>query len=214
MIASQFKNCRIATLTDGDNRRTANVKDDSIDNEDDSNEDLFEDELPPGVDDENIQSDETEPDVLPKMVCKEETLRTLIHNLCNKYIDIFSRKMHKDPAKLVPLSLEVDTTKWFQRGHALPPREMSPSKQDAVYDTTKNMLNNGLIELSQARAWSQVVLAKKPNGTWRFCVDYRALNDCLKALGWPIPNIKSLFQRLGNRKARYFAVVDLTQGYW
>ena len=65
----------------------------------------------------------------------------------------------------------------------------------------------------QALAWSQVLLVKKPSGAWRFCVDYRELNDCLVALGWRIPNIKQLLERLGTRKAKYFAVVDLTQGY-
>jgi hypothetical protein len=32
-------------------------------------------------------------------------------------------------------------------------------------------------------------------------------------MGWPIPNIKQMFTRLGRKKAKYFAVVDLTQGY-
>lgn len=36
---------------------------------------------------------------------------------------------------------------------------------------------------------------------WRFCVDYRKLNERVQSMGWPIPNIDRLFTRLGAKKA-------------
>ena len=32
--------------------------------------------------------------------------------------------------------------------------------------------------------------------------------------GWPIPNIKHVLERISRTKAKYFAVLDLTQGYY
>ena len=32
-------------------------------------------------------------------------------------------------------------------------------------------------------------------------------------MGWPIPNIKQLLDRLGAIRLKYFGVVDLTSGY-
>ena len=69
-----------------------------------------------------------------------------------------------------------------------------------------------LVQPSNATAWSQVHLTPKPNGKWRFCLDFRNLNDQTESQGWPIPNIKQVLQRISQSKAKYFAVLDLTQG--
>jgi hypothetical protein len=55
---------------------------------------------------------------------------------------------------------------------------------------------------------------KEGHGKWKFCIDFRALNDASKPLEWPIPNIKQMILRIGQRRANYFAVIDLTQGYY
>ncbi len=214
----RFKNCTLATLSNGIVRRVSNnvtqdQVDDYIPEDGNTTDESFEEELPPGIDSDDIHPNSAE-DNLPKMVCNDPALRAQIADLCLRYADVFSRKMQPNPAKLPPLKLEVDTAKWFAFRNRLPPRDMSSIKQQAVLETVQTMLETGLIKPSQAQAWSQVVLAKKPDGTWRFCVDYRTLNDCLTALGWRIPNIRQLFQRLGSKRAKYFAVVDLTKGYW
>ena len=73
---------------------------------------------------------------------------------------------------------------------------------------------NGLIRPSNAITWSHPHLEKKPNGDYRFCVDWKGLNNQTESNGWPLPNIRNIISRLGDRKANYFAVIDLTQGYW
>jgi hypothetical protein len=59
----------------------------------------------------------------------------------------------------------------------------------------------------------QVLLTPKLSGDWRFCIDYRSLNAFSKSLGWPIPNIENLLQRIGTKRAKYFATLDFTAGY-
>ena len=52
----------------------------------------------------------------------------------------------------------------------------------------------------------------KPNGTWRFCNDFRKLNEISKYDAYPMPRIDELIERLG--PARYISTLDLTKGYW
>jgi len=57
-------------------------------------------------------------------------------------------------------------------------------------------------------------LTPKPNGEQRFCIDYRNLNLQTESMGWPLPNIRQMLERIGDRKPKYFAVLGLTQGYY
>ena len=56
-------------------------------------------------------------------------------------------------------------------------------------------------------------MVPKPDGTFRMCVDYRALNDCTADASWPIPNIAEMLRRIGSQKPKIFGIMDLTQGY-
>ena len=53
-------------------------------------------------------------------------------------------------------------------------------------------------------------MVPKPDGTFRMCVDYRALNDCTADVSRPIPN---MLRRIGSQKPKIFGIMDLTQGY-
>ena len=55
-------------------------------------------------------------------------------------------------------------------------------------------------------------MVPKPDGTFRMCVDYRALNDCTATASWPIPNIAEMPRRIGSQKPKIFGIMDLTQG--
>ena len=56
-------------------------------------------------------------------------------------------------------------------------------------------------------------MTPKPPDGFRFCIDYRKLNDCTESASWPLPNIKQMFVRLGQHKSKVYGVVDLTSGY-
>ena len=71
-----------------------------------------------------------------------------------------------------------------------------------------------MIRPSDAPAWSQILLTPKKNGSYRFCVDFRALNNATHSSGWPLPNIKHVLDRLSKKKPKYFTVLDLTSGYF
>ena len=110
--------------------------------------------------------------------------------------------------------MQSSTTWLASKQHKLAPRLQSNTKLDELRKFIATALEQGLIEPSQAESWSQILLTPKPNGKWRFCVDYRYLNQLTKSMGWPLPNIKQMLERIGSRRAKYFAVLDLTQGYF
>ena len=68
------------------------------------------------------------------------------------------------------------------------------------------MEKRGIIERSCSPWASPVVLVKKPDGTWRFCVDYRKLNSVTKMDLYPIPNIEAALSKL--RGATVFTSLD------
>ena len=74
------------------------------------------------------------------------------------------------------------------------------------------MLANDICEPSFSPWASNVVLVKKSDGTLRFCIDYRQLNNLTVKDSYPLPRIDTCFDALGG--ARYFSTLDLRQGYW
>ena len=77
--------------------------------------------------------------------------------------------------------------------------------------TVNDLVAQGVIELSDSPWSSAVVLVKKKDGTQRFCVDYRALNDVTVKDSYPLPRIDDTLDALVG--ARWFSTLDMKSGY-
>ena len=147
---------------------------------------------------------------------EDAELKRAIEALCTSHKDLFCSTVRKDPAKFrAPMAIEVDAEKWSACRASMRARERIQSKEktEEVRNQVELLLKHGCIRESHATEYSQVVLAKKPNNKWRFCIDFRLINSVSNGSGWPIPNIKEMLTRLGNQRAKFFGVIDLTSGY-
>lgn len=91
-------------------------------------------------------------------------------------------------------------------------RRLPVHMQAEVDEHVDDMLKRNVIEESTSPWSSPVVLAKKKDGTTRFCVDYRKLNDVTVKDAYPLPRIDDSIDQLSGVK--WFSTLDLNSGYW
>ena len=85
-------------------------------------------------------------------------------------------------------------------------------ERQLVEDQVREMLKQNVIEPSTSPWSAPVVLVKKKDGKWRFCVDYRKLNAVTTKTIYPLPRIEESLTRL--KGSCYFSSIDLQSGYW
>ena len=92
------------------------------------------------------------------------------------------------------------------------PYRVPEARQAAIRAETEKMLTAGLIEESLSEWSSPIVMVSKPDGSLRFCNDFRKVNEISKFDAYPMPRVDELLEKIGN--ARYITTLDLTKGYW
>ena len=73
-------------------------------------------------------------------------------------------------------------------------------------------LDKGFIEASQAPYASPTLFVKKPNGSLRFCVDFRKLNLLSRKDRYPLPLIDETLARIS--QAKVFTKLDIRQAFY
>ena len=91
-------------------------------------------------------------------------------------------------------------------------RRYTPDQAKIISEEVGKMLQDGIIRRSKSPYASGIVLVKKKTGEWRFCIDFRPLNEVTVRDQHPLPRIKDLL--LAIQGSRYFVALDLRAGYW
>jgi transposase InsO family protein len=76
----------------------------------------------------------------------------------------------------------------------------------------EKMLAQGVIEPATCEWASPIVMVPKPDGSLRFCVDYRKLNAITVPDTYPLPRMDECIDSLG--EAAIFTTLDCNSGYW
>ena len=93
-----------------------------------------------------------------------------------------------------------------------PVRRVPPHRREEVRTLMEEMLERGVVEASTSPWASPVVLVKKKDGSTRFCIDYRRLNDVTRKDAYPLPRIDATLDTLHG--SQWFTTLDLLSGYW
>jgi len=91
------------------------------------------------------------------------------------------------------------------------PYRYAPALKSEIEAQIQEMLQNGIIQKSNIPFSSSVILVKKKDNTWRFCVDYRHLNAITVKCKYPVPIIDEFLDELS--RAKWFSSLDLRAGF-
>jgi hypothetical protein len=131
-----------------------------------------------------------------------------IQSVLTEFLDVFSEPNSLPPSRVYDHAITL-------KPGAAPvnarPYRYSPLHKDEIERQVADMLATGVIVQSMSPFASPVLLVQKKDASWRFCVDYRRLNELTIRNTFPMPVIDELLDELAG--AQYFSKLDLRAGY-
>ncbi|XBH55725.1 hypothetical protein VPH35_077749 [Triticum aestivum] len=147
-------------------------------------------------------------DALPTRQAPRKPSMTPLSDLLEEFQDVFA-----DPKSLPP-HRQYDHAVTLVDG-ARPtntrPYRYSPLQKDEIEGQVREMLDSGVITHSVSPYAAPVLLVKKKDNTWHFCINYRRLNDVTIKNKFPLPIVDELLDELAN--AAHFSKLDLRACY-
>ncbi|GAU35886.1 hypothetical protein TSUD_383780 [Trifolium subterraneum] len=131
-----------------------------------------------------------------------------IPHLLEKYHHLFEPPTTLPPPR--PIDHRIVLTDGANPVNVRPYRYPQFQKRE-IENQIKAMLEQGVIQQSSSAFSSPVLLVRKKDGSWRFCVDYRALNTMTVKDRFPIPAIEELLDEIYG--TQWFSKLDLRSGY-
>ena len=131
-----------------------------------------------------------------------------LSQLMETYQDVFSySEFDLGCTNIVNHEIDTGDNRPFKQPLRPQPRAHLP----AIDHLLEEMQMQGIIQPCQSDWASNIVLVKKKDGSIRFCVDYRKLNDLTRKDAYPLPRIETCLDTLAN--AAWYSTFDLRSGF-
>ncbi|KAM9991285.1 hypothetical protein ACTFIZ_004690 [Dictyostelium cf. discoideum] len=149
---------------------------------------------------------------LNKMEFESNETKTMTVQLVQKYQRIFQDKLNvtdDNCIKNVVHEIHLSTNDVKYQGY---PVKYSKEELEFLINHIKELEHHGIIKESNSPVSSSIVMRKKPDNSWRMCINYVKLNAITIKDKHPLPDVELLWPQL--RGKTVFSKIDMVQAYY
>ncbi|XP_062173559.1 uncharacterized protein LOC133879023 [Alnus glutinosa] len=139
-----------------------------------------------------------------------QSLPSLALSLLQEFDDVFPEEMPSGLPPIRGIEHQID----FIPGAVIPNRpayRSNPEETKELQRQVEDLLSKGYVRESMSPCAVPVLLVPKKDGTWRMCIDCRAVNNITVKYRHPIPRLDDMLDELHG--SCIFSKIDLKSGY-